>query len=79
MLTCPFWMASIKGVTPHLSLLSGLYWHLGGKTKARTELLAAPKSLLHQLLCIDGTGDNQQMGSEMAYIKPIRRPLINLS
>lgn len=79
MLTCPFWMASIKGVTPHLSLLSGLYWHLGGKTKARTELLATLKSLPHQLLYIGGTGDYQQMGSGRAYIKPVHRPCVNLS
>lgn len=42
--TCPFWRASMKGVTPQLSLLSGWYWHLGEEEKTRTEPLAAPKS-----------------------------------
>lgn len=74
MLTCPFWIASIKGVTPHLSLLSGLYWHLGEKTEARTELLVALKSLLHLLLCIGGAGDCQWMGLETADIKLACRP-----
>lgn len=62
MSTCPFWIASVKGVTPHLSLLSGLYGHLGRKTKPRTELLAALKSSLY---CCGGR--KLSVGSEMAY------------
>lgn len=36
-LTWPHWIASIKGVKPHLSLQSGSYWHLEPKPK-RTDL-----------------------------------------
>lgn len=55
--TCPFWRASMKGVTPQLSLLSALYWHLEGRgEKTRTELLAAPKS-------------SQQLGLKMEFRK----------
>lgn len=37
MLMCPHWIASIKGVRPHLSLQSGSYWHLEPKPKIRAE------------------------------------------
>lgn len=39
----PHWIASIKGVRPHLSLQSGSYWHLGPEPKI-TELRKATAS-----------------------------------
>lgn len=65
MLTCPFWIASIKGVTPQLSLLSGLYWHLREKAKARTELVAGAKFSPSQLLCTGGAADHQWINEKI--------------
>lgn len=65
MLTCPFWIASIKGVTPQLSLLSGLYWHLREKAKARTELAAGAKFSPSQLLCTGGAADHQWINEKI--------------
>lgn len=43
--TCPCCRASMKGVTPQLSLLSPRYWHLQGRAgQTRTQLGAPPKS-----------------------------------
>lgn len=68
--TCPFWRASMKGVTPQLSLLSGWYWHLGEEEK--------PGQSRWQLQNPHGRRPSAA-GLNMEYIKPIHRPWINLS
>lgn len=63
----------MKGVTPQLSLLSGLYWHLGGKAKARTEPAVVLKPSLSQALGVGGAAEQQKKTKSLP-----RRPRVNL-
>lgn len=60
MSTCPCWRASMKGVTPQLSLLSGSYPHLGEKAKARAESAVVLKPILAQVLRVGGAAEHQK-------------------